>query len=127
MEKSFEYAALLNNYGSALSEICRFDEAENLMKKAIEILKEDGTHDGEIAVSLINLAHLYYDRDDTSQKEVEKLLDEAWEYINSPRQPHDANYAFILSKCAPSLKYFHRFDEAEAILSVANEIYGKRQ
>ncbi|HBK02216.1 MAG TPA: hypothetical protein DDY77_04215, partial [Clostridiales bacterium] len=122
-----EYAALLNNCGSALSELRRFDEAENLMKKAIEILKEDGTHDGEIAVSLINLAHLYYDRDDTSQKEVEKLLDEAWEYINSPRQPHDANYAFILSKCAPSLKYFHRFDEAEAITAVANEIYGKKQ
>ena len=127
LEKSFEYAALLNNCGSALSELNRFDKAENLMKKAIEILKEDGTHDGEIAVSLINLAHLYYDRDDTSQREVEKLLDEAWEYINSPRQPHDANYAFILSKCAPSLKYFHRFDEAEAITAVANEIYGKKQ
>jgi len=56
---------------------------------------------------------------------VEALLDEAWDYLNSDRQPRDANYAFIISKCAPSLKYFNRNDEAEALLAVAKVIYGE--
>ena len=98
-------------------------EDERCYLSAIEILKEEGKHDGEIAISMINLAHLVFDRDDTAYERVESLLDEAWEYINSPRQPHDANYAFILSKCAPSLDYFKRHDEADALREVAKEIY----
>ena len=33
------------------------------------------------------------------------------------------NYAFIISKCAPSFKYFNRHDEAEALEAVAKVIY----
>lgn len=120
----FDFAALLNNKAAALSELTRFDEAEECYNRAIDILKADGHHDGEIAVSLINLAHLYFDRDDNAYSEVEEALDLAWEYINSARQPHDANYAFILSKCAPSFRYFKRIDEADALEAVAEEIYG---
>ena len=127
MEASYEYSALLNNRASALSELKRYDEAELNLMIAIDILKADGKHDGEVAVALINLAHVVYDRDDGDTDRVEKLLDEAWEYINSDRQPHDANYAFIISKCAPSLKYFDRADEAEALLAVAKVIYGGGQ
>ncbi len=123
---SFEYTALLNNRASALDELERFDEAEKDLLKAIEILKKDGTHDGEIAVSLINLAHVVYNRNDKDTARVETLLDDAWEYINSPKQPHDANYAFILSKIAPSLRYFKRVDEADAIEAVSKVIYGSR-
>ena len=123
---SFEYTALLNNRASSLDELNRFNEAEEDLLKAIEILKKDGTHDGEIAVSLINLAHVVYNRNDKDTARVEQLLDEAWEYINSPRQPHDSNYAFILSKCAPSLRYFKRVDEADAIEAVSKVIYGSK-
>ncbi|MBQ7661700.1 MAG: tetratricopeptide repeat protein [Clostridia bacterium] len=122
---TFEYAALLNNRAAALCELHRFDEGQAAYEAAIAILEKEGKHDGEIAVSLVNLAHLYYDRDDSAFAEVEALLDRAWEYINSPRQPHDANYAFILEKCAPSFRYFKREDEAQALEEVSKEIYGK--
>ena len=125
MDESFEYASLLNNRATAYSELKRYDEAENDFLISIDILKKLETHDGEIAVALINLAHAVYDRNDKDTDRVEKLLDECWEYINSTRQVRDANYAFILSKCAPSLRYFNRFDEADAVEAVAKSIYGK--
>lgn len=126
MSESYEYSALLNNRASALTELERYDEAELNLVIAIEILKKDQKHLGEVAVALINLAHLTYDRNDNDTDKVEKLLDEAWGYLTDERIPHDGNYAFIISKCAPSLRYFNRVDEADALDAVAKVIYGKQ-
>ena len=120
---TYEYAALLNNKAAALSALKRYDEAEAHWRQAVEILQKEGHHDGEIAISLVMLAHLTYDRDETATDQVERLLDEAWEYINSPRQPRDGNYAYILRKCAPSFEYFQRPEAAQALREVAKEIY----
>ena len=121
--QTYEYAALLNNKAATLNELKRYDEAETNWKNAIEILKKVGYHDGEIAISLVMLAHLTFDRDDTAYEQVEALLDEAWDYINSDNQPKDGNYAYVLRKCAPSFDYFQRPMEAQALRDVAKEIY----
>ena len=123
MSDAYEYSALLNNRASALSELKRYDEAELNLIIALEILKKDGKHDGEVAVSLINLAHLVYDRNENDTDRVESLLDEAWDHLTSSKIPHDGNYAFIISKCAPSFRYFNRPDEADALEAVAKVIY----
>ena len=123
----YEYAALLNNRAATLYEMKRYDEAETDWLSAIQILKAVGFHDGEIAVSLLMLAHLTFDRDGSSYEKIEALLDEAWDYINSDNQPKDGNYAYILRKCAPSLEYFKRPEEAQACRDVANEIYYDRR
>ncbi len=122
--EGFEYATLLNNKASLLSEIKRYEEAEEELKKAIKILSKEGEHDVDIALSYISLAHLYYDRDENSVEQVEEFLDTAWEYINSPRQIHDSSYAFSITKCIPSLRYFKREIEALALEETAEEIYG---
>ena len=119
----YEYAALLNNRAAALNELMRYDAAEADWRQAVAILTRVGHHDGEIAISLLLLAHLTYDRDETAIAQVEALLDEAWDYINSDDQPKDGNYAYVLRKCAPSLDYFKRHDEAQACRDVAREIY----
>lgn len=121
--QTYEYAALLNNKAATLHELKRYDEAEEHWRNAIEILKDVGDHDGEIAISLVMLAHLTFDRDDTAYEQVETLLDEAWEYVNSGNQPKDGNYAYVLRKCAPSFDYFQRPMEAQAMREVAKEIY----
>ena len=120
---SYEYAALLNNRAGTLNALERYDEAEKDWNNAIEILKKIGNHAGEIAISLVMLAHLTFDRDGTAYEKVEKLVDEAWEYINSDDQPKDGNYAYVLRKCAPSFDYFQRHEEAKAMREVAKEIY----
>lgn len=122
-DDTYEYAALLNNRAGALNALKRWDEAEACWRRAVEILKKEGRHDGEIAISLVMLAHLTFDRDETAYAQVEALLDEAWAYINSPRQPHDGNYAYVLRKCAPSFEYFQRPEAAQALREVAKEIY----
>ena len=98
LTETYEYAALLNNKAGTLNELKRYDEAEENWKDAIEILKKLGFHDGEIAISLVMLAHLTFERDNTSCEKVEALLDEAWDYLNSDNQPKDGNYAYVLRK-----------------------------
>ena len=122
--KSYEYATLLNNKSSALTELKRFGEAEENLKRAIEILDSEGKHDVDIALSYLSLAHLYYDRDSNSVLQVEEFIDTAWEYINSKRQAHDGEYAFAISTCVPSFRYFKREIEALALEETAKEIYG---
>ena len=122
LTETYEYAALLNNKAGTLNELKRYDEAEENWKDAIEILKKLGFHDGEIAISLVMLAHLTFERDNTSCETVEALLDEAWDYLNSDNQPKDGNYAYVLRKCAPSFEFFQRSIEAQALRDVAREI-----
>ena len=112
-----------NNRAATYSELGELTHAERDFLGAIAVLKTVGHHAGEIAVSLVQLAHLTYERDDTATEQVEKLLDEAWEYIKSPDQERNGNYAYVLRKCAPSYDYFKRPDEAQALRDVANEIY----
>lgn len=121
--QSYEYAALLNNRAATLYTLKRYDAAEADWRRAIDVLRQEGHHDAEIAISLVMLAHLTYDRDDTAYAAVEALLDEAWERINSPRQVRDGNYAYALRKCAPSFDYFQRPEAAQALREVAREIY----
>ena len=121
--ETYEYAALLNNKAGTLNALKRYDEAEKNWVQAVEILRKIGNHAGEIAISLVMLAHLTYDRDDSAFEKVESLLDEAWDYINSDDQPKDGNYAYVLRKCAPSFEYFKRYDEAKAMREVAKEIF----
>lgn len=108
MTETYEYAALLNNKAATLHGMKRYDEAEENWKDAIGILKKVGFHDGEIAISLVMLAQLTFDRDNTAYSQVEALLDEAWEYLNSDNQAKGVNYAYVLRKCAPSFAYFQR-------------------
>ncbi len=120
---SYEWAALYNNMALTCEELADSERAEELYQKAIALLEKEGQHDGEIAVSYVNLAHLY-DRSCPEDKDrVKGALSSAWEFLNSPRQPHDSNYAFICSKCAPSFTAFGWEDEGEALAAVAKEIY----
>ncbi len=122
---SYEYSALLNNKSASLCELGLYDEGEVCLRGAIDILKEVGSHEVEVGVSYVNLAHLYFDRDGESYAEVERLLDLAWEYINA-HEDRDGNYAFAISKCAPSFRYFRRELEADALELTAGEIYDRR-
>ena len=125
-QNAYEYAALLNNKASAYCDLNMYDDSEKCYNKAVEILKQEGKHDGDIAISFISLAQLVFSKDTSLNAQIEGYLDLAWEYLNSPRQNRDWSYAFILTKCAPSFRFFKREDEAKALEEVAKEIYSKR-
>ncbi len=117
----YEYASLFNNSSATLIELGRIKEGEDALNKAIEILDATNNYHAERALSRINLAHLVFDAYEDYAR-VESLLDSAWELVCEDKR-RDENYAFLISKIAPSLKYFKRETEAEALTEIANEIY----
>ena len=124
MENTYEFAAMLNNKSSLFIDLKQTDEAESCLMRAIDILKALGSHGADIALSIISLCHMYYDFGIKDTDEIEELLDSAWEHINDAGQKRDSLYAFAISKCAPSFRYFKRETEAMALEETALEIYG---
>ncbi len=126
---TYEYASLLNNSAGVFCTLKKYDEAEKNYLEAIEILKLNGKYDGEIALSLVMLAHTIYDKndnpDDSVYEKIESLLDESISYLKSDRIVRNGNFAFILDKIAPSYEYFKRYDVAKAIKNMSKEIYNK--
>ena len=126
---SYEYATLLNNSAGALTSLKKYDDAEKNYLEAIEILKHIGNHESEIALSLVMIAHITFDKtdnaDDSIYNKVESLLDEAYMYLKSDNIIRNGNFAFILDKCAPSFDYFKRPGQANAMRELSKQIYNK--
>ena len=126
-KETYEYATLLNNSAGVLNTLKRYDEAEKNYLEAIEILKQIGNREAEIALSLTMLAHIAFDRtdnpDDYTYEIVENMLDEAIKYLTSDKIVRDGNFAFILTKCAPSFDYFKRLGQAKAMRELSQKIY----
>ncbi len=121
---NFKYASLYNNMASAYAEIGKFKLSEESYVKAIDILTKTGSNEGEIAVSYVNLAHLYFENDPFNEK-VGECMELAWDKLNSAHISHDGNFAFICSKCAPSFEYFGYFQKSEKLKNEAEKIYGR--
>ncbi len=117
----FMLAALYNNTALALADLGRTAEAEEHFLLAIETLKAGGSHNGEIAVSYVNLAQLYYGAG--INEKIPSALESGWEYLSSENNPHDGNFAFICSKCAPAYRDFGQIQRADILFNTAKEIY----
>ncbi len=118
----FQKAALNNNRASAFTELGDFKAAEQCYLAAIDMLKYNTEYFGEIAVSYVNLAHLYEDmaRIDT---DIFATMEKAWQYLTHPNTSRDGNYAFVCTKCAPSFGYFGLEDKEEFLIKEAERIY----
>ena len=120
--KDYRLAALYNNVSSAYKDIGDYISAEMSCFKAIEIL--DGKEDclGEIAVSLINVAHIYYDQDPLDER-IYEIMDKAWELLKSDKNQLDGDFAFICSKCYPSFGFFGYFEKEAELKALSEKIY----
>lgn len=104
-------AGLCNNMALALQDINEAEKAEQYFRKALSITEKDRDLGLETAVTCINLAHLLFDNDPVD-KEIDSLLDRAFEILNDPYYSGFGKYAFTCEKCAPSFGFFGRiFDE----------------
>lgn len=124
----FRLAGLYNNMATAFQELKDYDSAIASYEKAISVLKSKEIC-GEIAVSYVNLANLYFDRDaalgsiDFSKSE--EYMNLAFEVLSSGNLKKDGNFAFICTKCAPAFGFFGYFMEKEQLLKWADEIYSR--
>ncbi len=75
-----------------------------------------------MAISYINLAHLYYDLDNFDER-VYDIMEKAWELLSDKDNAHDGNFAFVCSKCYPSFGFFGYFEYERALKEITEKIY----
>ncbi len=118
----FRLAAYHNNISSAYRELGDVENAAKACIRALEILKGQNDHIGEMAVTNVNLAHIYYDADPCDER-IYEHMDKAWELLSSKEIVHDGNFAFIASKCYPSFGFFGYFEYEKTLKELSEKIY----
>lgn len=115
-------AGLCNNAALAYVDAGDFAKAENLYLKALDILSHNQKSENEIAITYVNLAHLYENIEEKQDK-VYECIEKAIEYLDSPETERNGYHAFVCSKCAPSIGYFGYFVAKERLDNRVKEIY----
>lgn len=122
----YRMAALFNNRAACEESLGRGEAAERNYREAIAVLRANGEHDAELAVSYVNLAQLHevmYEQDDERDALIASELEEAWEILTGRELARDGNFAFVLSKCAPSFTHFGQAERGELLAAEAKRIY----
>lgn len=113
------FGSLYNNYGLALADCGKTEEAEGKYHKAIKVMETDPSRFTECAITYLNLADLYYDDDDKASVYCEKAV----EHLTDKRVSADTYTAFVYKKCAPALKSHGYFLIAKQLEEKAEFIY----
>lgn len=119
----YRFAGLYNNMALSYADVGDYEQAEKLFRAAMKVTERCENPQNELAVTLCNLAELYY-RQDTEDERVNECMERAWAYLNDPSLPKDGYHAFTVSKCAPSFDYFGFFLYAKELKERAAKIYG---
>lgn len=115
-------AGLYNNMALALQDLKDYSQAEKYFLRAIEITEKIEKNELETAVSLVNLAHLYYEISNEDGR-VNSLMEKALGILENPDFFGYNKYAFTCRKCAPSFGYFGFFLAEKSLNERADRIY----
>ena len=110
-----------NNVGLALVDLGENEKAEKAYKVAISVMLKKENGKPEAAITYVNLAHLY--ETEGRKADIEGALDLAEQLLSDKSIPRNGYYAFVLSKCAPSLRYFGRIGSADIMEGTVKRIY----
>lgn len=112
-----------NNYALALTDLGRYQEAEECYNKAIAVMEK--TQDGmpDCASSYVNMAHLYETWYGPESDRIGPCMEKALALLTAGETKQDSYYAFVCTKCAPSFDYFGYFRAAAALKERAKKIY----
>ena len=117
--------ALYNNMALTVMETGRFREAEELFRKALEVMEKVPHGEANMAITLCNLADLTAAETGTEDGEqrIGEVLDRAYILLDTPDLPRDSYYAFVCEKCAPTFGYYGFFMAKQELLRRSEEIY----
>lgn len=116
------FAGFYNNKALALQDLKRYSEAEEYFLKAIKITQCNPENELETAISLVNLAHLYYEIDNGDER-INNLMDKALDILDCSDYYGYQKYAFTCRKCAPSFGFFGFFLAEKKLNERADRIY----
>ena len=113
-EDDARLGGLYNNMALSRTDIGEYNGAMKDFQKALAVMGKQEQGEREQAVTWLNIADLYELRDgSTGADEIDRCVSEAEECLESRKLTHDADYAFVLEKCAPVFDYYGHFYYAE--------------
>ena len=118
---------LYNNTALALCDEGRYDEAEALFKKALDVMKNVEHGELEQAITYLNMADMAEAKLglEEGESEIEALLETAKSLLLTPSVPHNGYYAFVCEKCAPTFGYYGHFIDEKYFDDEAKKIYAR--
>ncbi len=121
------FGGLYNNMALTLTELGMYREAEELFRRAIEVMEKQENGSLEVAITCLNLADLVCAESgsEAGEKAIEKYLRKAEELLCADRLPKDGYYAFVCEKCAPVFGYYGYFLTEQELNRRAREIYDR--
>ena len=115
---------LYNNMALALTVCGRYDEAESMFRRALDVMAKQEHGELEQAITWLNMADAAEAAFGAEQAEemVEDYLDRAEELLNTESLPRNGYYAFVCEKCAPVFGHYGYFAEEAELKRRAEEI-----
>ncbi len=116
---------LYNNMALALVDLKRFDEADELYKKAISVMSGIDGKEPEQAITYLNMAsatEVQFGLED-AQELIIQHTEKAMELLDSCKNRADGEYAFACEKCATVFGYYGYFHYADELAQRSRRIY----
>ncbi len=120
-ETDVRFGGFYNNYALALTDAGEYDKAEECYFNAVKVMEKAENGKPDLAITYVNLAHLY----ETAGKsdKITDCLFKAYGLLNDEENVKNGYFAYVLSKCAPSFKYFGYGKIASDFEKESTEIY----
>ena len=118
---------LYNNMALALSVCGRYDEAEEMFRKAIAVMAQQEYGELEQAITWLNMADAAEAAlgAEAAEEKVEEYLDTAEELLDTEGLPRNGYYAFVCEKCAPVFGHYGYFATEAELMRRAKEIHDR--
>ncbi len=115
---------LYNNMALALVDLGRFADANELYRRAIEVMSQSKDGTPEVAITYLNMASACEAELglEAANERITDLLQRAEALLES-HQKRDGYYAFVCEKCASVFSYYGYFYYANELTERARRIY----
>ena len=116
---------LYNNMALALVDLKRFEEADELYCKALEVMQQNEGREPEVAITYLNIAtaaEVRFGLHD-AQEVIEECAKSAVNLLELGKNRTDGDYAFVCEKCAPVFGYYGYVDYEKTLTERCRRIY----
>ena len=116
---------LYNNMALTLAALGKYDAADDLYRRALDVMADAPNGALEQAITYLNMADSVYLRLGAQQAEpqIDELLGVALALLEDEKLPRNGYYAFVCEKCAPTFLDYGWKAYGEELKERAREIY----
>ena len=115
---------LYNNMALTLVSLGRYDEADALFRRALDVMAQAPNGALERAITYLNMADAAFAQfGDAADDTVNDRLETALGLLEDGTLPRNGYYAFVCEKCAPTFIYYGWKAYGEELQERAREIY----